>query len=148
MVRESGRRNLEGVAGDRASVPTTGLASRPEGNATGESGQGELRTEDDELDPHTGIPRRWAEFWRATNADLSLGVGFPGPHDSASTSLSDGLHTMPGNVIGPTQDDMEGEDEHADAVAAAPGTEVHTTSSTEVTEGSSARQTDLRSWLK
>ena len=146
-MNDSTKGVLEVAEGNTESLPTAGPASRPGGGA-GEEGDGVLRAEEDELDPFTGIPRRWAEFWRQTNADLSLGVGFPGPDDSVGTSISDGLHTMPGNVVGPTQADDVEEVAGGSVAAVASGTETRTTSSTEVSEESGVRQTDLRSWLK
>ena len=94
-------------------LPTAGLASRMEETATesGEEsggGHGALRGDDDELDPETGIPLRWAQFWRGVNANRSIGVGIPDPHERNSASMSDGFDTMPGNYVPPTQAD-EGE---------------------------------------
>ena len=69
----------------------------------------EIRDEENELDPLTGIPLRWARFWRDANANQSIGVGIPEPHERSSASISDGYDTMPGNYVRPTQnDDAEG----------------------------------------
>ena len=55
------------------SLPTAGLASRVENGAMAESeGDRELRGEEDELDPLTGIPLRWARFWKNANANQSI----------------------------------------------------------------------------
>ena len=75
-------------------LPTAGLASRLEVTSTEmgvDSGGGDcaLRGEEDELDPATGIPLRWAEFWRQANADRSIGVGVPDPHERHSAPVSD-----------------------------------------------------------
>ena len=150
-------------------LPTAGLASRPgagsderdtEGGEGGCEGDCEQRGEEDALDPLTGIPLRWAQFWRGVNADRSLGVGIPDPNEGHSMPISDGCDTMPGNHVEPTQaddaDEMVGEAAgvgHGAASSAAGvsgtlGTEEPTSSTTELSRGVGSRQTDLKAWLK
>ena len=97
---------------------------------------------EDTMDPLTGIPSKWAEFWRATNNNASIGVGLPDPvppvHHAADSTLSDGFGTLPGN--GAETADAESV---AVAAAAASPSENRAASSTD-----GKRQLDLKGWLK
>ena len=97
---------------------------------------------EDMMDPLTGIPSKWAEFWRATNRNASIGAGLPEPvpplHHAADSTLSDGLGTLPGNGVETADEELAEE-----AAAAASTSENSATSSTD-----GKRQLDLKGWLK
>ena len=107
------------------------------------------RAEEDAIDPHTGIPARWSEFWRAVNADRSLAVGLEtGP--VADTLLSDGMDTLPGNFVESAQTEENQDAAVEGAVAAdggASGSEPGTTTSSEIPLSAGQKQTNLKSWL-
>ena len=72
---------MPSMAGEEA-VPAEGAPGQ--GTAREAShGTGEV---EDTVDPLTGIPSKWAEFWRATNRNASISV--------VEESLSDGYGTL------------------------------------------------------
>ena len=122
-----------------------------EGVEGGEVRGGEERVAEDEIDPHTGIPKRWSQFWPTVNANQSFGVGLRSAMESAGDSvISDGLNTLLGNFVESTQmDDGVALDEGGEALAPVAGgssTESHTTAAETARDNS--KQTNLRSWLK
>ena len=136
----------EGVAGMDEMVGHGVPDDRESEHVTDEAveGHGEAREEDDQIDPLTGIPAKWAAFWRATNANASIGAGLPGPSELArGGSLSDGLDTLPGNTLASSAQQENIEEMQTSAAAATSSSDPHTTSSSD-----GKRQTDLKDWLK
>ena len=88
-----------------------------EANDTGEA--------EDTVDPLTGIPSRWAELWRATKRNASIGAGLPDP-------------VRPPSGVGDTLSDVA-----PAAAAVASSTENQTTTSTD-----GKRQLNLKAWLE
>ena len=132
---------IEAVA-EHGAVPSMAGEGAALGHGSDREASHEAGMAEDTVDPLTGIPSKWAAFWRATNQNASIGVGLPDPvrpaHLVAEGSLSDGYGTLPGN-------DAESADvEAASAVAAAESTsEQRATSSTD-----GKKQLDLKGWLK
>ena len=139
----SGYREGSGLRGDEESV---GVAEGGDHDADHDHGcRRDERDEVDAIDPHTRIPTRWSEWLRAVNANQSLGVEIAGGEDSA---ISDGLNTLPGNYVEPTQQ-AEIDGAALPSAAGGSGTENRTTTAIETAEGNSGlRQTDLKAWLK
>ena len=126
-----GQQNEEVTMGE---LPTAGLASRPgagmeEGRDEGNEGDhergDEQRGAEDELDPLTGIPLRWAQYWRATNTQ----------EDDADEVMGEAAGVDPGaasSTVGALRPS---------------GTEEPTASTTESDRGVGPRQTNLKGWL-
>ena len=145
--------SMAGEAGVLEKAEATELPSLAGGeeaseNAVVERGHamGEPPSEDeaeDTIDPLTGIPSRWAAFWRATNQNASIGAGLPdpaGPPPGAEGSLSDGFCTLPGNDV----ELAEGETALVTMAADAASTSENQASSS--TDGK--KQSNLKGWLK